>query len=288
MRVARLLLFPLFLLLARCAGVFQNPDLVHGVEQSAFNCKISLPPVSDLEHQIYNEFRDTGTVRLPEHDYYDLQDGILNCAMQFSRPDLLPREFTAELGRKDITRVYTMDNPNIDVDAYLKKLAEEGFTVHAVDSCSTELLRAFIKNNIPVLIYGGVTIKKMLRRDADQKREDGDLKNSLTRRLETFDLVYGYQKGIGPSRQLPGEEGDQFIFTTRAALDFKAYQGRVLNGQLLNLFGGAEFANSGWILKDVYIVLPLNREMKDEYAKVVETAVNWGMKNGAPLPRRLY
>jgi hypothetical protein len=288
MKIKRIAAILPVIFLFGCAGVFQNPDVVHGVEQSAFNWKIALPPVMELERQVLDEFRDTGVVRLPEHDFYNLQNNVLNCMMLFSRPDFSPAAFTDNIGRKDITRNPDLDNPSIDVQAYLKQLPAGDVTVYRIDSCTTELLRAFIRNNVPVLIYGTVTIKKMLKRDNDRVREDKDIKPSLTRRFETFDLVSAYQKGMGPSRILPGEEGDQFIFNTRNTLDFKAYAGRELKGQLLNLFGGSEFANSGWVIRDFYVVLPLEREMRDVYAKVMETAVQWGMDSKAPEPRRIY
>jgi hypothetical protein len=282
-------LFPCFLVLfAGCAGVFQNPDLKSGMDPAAATYRCALPPVDPVTLQIFNAFRDTGVVRLPEHEYYLLQDEVLNCAMQAGRPGFPRRNFTDSIGQKDITRTYTFDSPSIDSSRYLRQFWADSFAVYRLDSCGTELLRAFIRNNVPVLIQGTVTIKKGLAQNPDVPREDGNVVNTLFRRFETFDLIYGYQKAMGPSQYLPGEMGDQFVFSMRSTLDFRASEKREIRDRILTLIGGAAFRNSAWLIKSLYVVLPQEKPLRDIYPKILATATAWGMKGNPPEPARVY
>ncbi len=101
---------------------------------SLFTYKTSMPAMSLLERQIVRIFRDTGTIRIPEHDYYCLQDYILNSAMQHFRPGNYFRGFTDSIGKKDITRIFNQDNPNIDINEYLKQFRADSFAVYSIDS----------------------------------------------------------------------------------------------------------------------------------------------------------
>ncbi len=146
-------------------------------------------------------------------------------------------------------------------------------------------MRAFIRNSVPVIIYGMVTIKKHLPSSSDI--EAVEMNRSLLRKFETFDVVYGYQKTMGPTSRLPGEEGDEFVFNTRSTLDFKIFTKKELINHALNLYGSKEI-NSIWLLQNMFIILPYDRSIKELFSKIVETSKTFGMDLTPVEPKRIF
>lgn len=285
---------PLLLLLiawlAGCAGVFTNPDLksdAAALSHSRIRNMAESPP---MELQILAELRDTGFATIPESDFFLLQDFFLNSVVQFHRPGL-PFSYFSD-AKTGITQPLDLDHPRFPPAMFVSQLSALGFCIYEVQDCPAPVFRALIINNLPLLLFGPLHYKKISATSREARNLDDERGLSLTadetgrrilRRLEMFDVVYGYSRLQGETRKLPGEEGPEYLYETRSNLNFRAFDQKPLLNQSLPLYGKPGPGNYR-IIQNLYLVLPDTANLPALNDKITETAAGFGFKDDWKKP----
>jgi len=261
-----------------CASIFRNPDIVHNSPLLyAARHRCDLPPLSLKEERIYWERGDSGLSRIPEHDFYWMQFNFLDVLLSYHLPGLPPLAEETFPGQKNITRYLNGRGPDIDPSIFLKSVAERGFAVYAMDVCPARCAAVYVKSGLPLLLYGTMFYKKRYA-PVDTVSETPEC---VIRKLETFDVLYGYQLLMGPSQHLPGEGGDEYLLELRGRTNLKSYADNDLINRAVTLYGGAPIG-SNFLVEKVYVVLPADKTPAAYEPVLSENAAKLGY--AGPLP----
>jgi hypothetical protein len=130
-------------------------------------------------------------------------------------------------------------------------------------------LTIYLRHEIPVLIFGTLTYKKRfykVRADVvdtlPEKTLPNKLQKSVFRKINTFDIIYGYIRERGPFQHLPGEEMERYHFDLRSQLKVKSAASKNLINRASSLVGGHP-VGSHWLIQAIFIVLPKERSVDD-------------------------
>ncbi|MFH0920469.1 MAG: hypothetical protein V1913_08905 [Fibrobacterota bacterium] len=291
-----LFLLPCALMILSCAGVFTNPDLRDGVIVSRTR-EVPLPPADPDEELLFRALKDTGFARIPEHDFYRMQETFLNLAARAALPARPFLSFADTAAAKDITRTYNYDSPSFRPLRYLETVVGNDLSVYELRACSVPLLCTYLRAGIPVLAYGTVFVKKSFYKNPglyntnatdypESPGLQGDVSQRLFRKLTTFELVTGYSKPEGPSQTLPGETGEAYLFSVRSRLNFMARADRSMIDMALTLTGGAPLG-SNWLFSNFYVMVKRGVTADAITERLKPFAAQVGLTGDIPLPEKL-
>ncbi|MBL8026010.1 MAG: hypothetical protein JNL74_06350 [Fibrobacteres bacterium] len=229
-----------------CSGVFVNPD---GKIDEAQNRKESftvkgIELTTAIEQQIVNEFRSIDLQMVPEGHFFELQDRMLHAVRAFYTPSA-KIEFLSEK-RAAVPRTQDMDTPKIDPKYYLGLFKKDNLSVYSISTTEPPVIRSVLRSGKPILLFGELYYNRFL------SKPDGEAR--LFRRHETFDVLTGYSLLSGPKSNLPGEDGDQYLYKTRTGFSFTSYENGTLINKAMNIYGVAN--GSRWIFSNAYVMLP--------------------------------
>jgi len=289
--------FPLLFFFS-CSGIFVNPDLAGGkTPPSAGVFRVTLPLIDPNEDLLYRALKDSGVGRIPEHDFYRMQETYMNLAARAARPDLPFLFFADTVVDKDITRTYNYDSPAISPLRYLETMADEGLSVYEIPSCPVALACAYLQSDIPIVMYGTVIIKKRYQKTRGEYNTDtvykaplnlkGEINTQVYRKLVTFDLITAYVRLTGPSQNLPDENPEETLFETRSHLNFKVRSGKSLRNAALSLYGGAP-AGSSWVISNLYVFVPREMTAEKIVEKIKPAAAQTGLPGDVPVPEKVF
>jgi hypothetical protein len=197
---------------------------------------------TSIEQQLVNEFRNTDLSKVPEGHFFELQDRLLHSLKTYYN-STAEIQFSSEK-RPPVARTHNYDTPAIDPEYYLDIFKKSRLLVYSLSSNEPSLIRAILRKRTPVLIFG----------DFFYNRFSNDSEKRLFRRHQSFDVLIGYSLLKGAKSNLPGEEGDQYLYQTRTGFSFTSYDDKELLGRALNLYNVVN--DSRWILSKVYVILP--------------------------------
>lgn len=279
--ISKALAFCFVALFSFCGTVFVNPDLAGGQKPDTLaQYTIEKLVVStQIEQQIISQFRDTGVTQIPESDFFEWQDRVLNALLGVyqNNPTL---EFPSET-RGPVLRVDNLDNPRFSADHFYQFLQNKNIQLCTLSVTEPLVVRAVLRTGVPLLTYGQLHYKRKIpRSESNDSLFVEDKAVSLFRRHETFDLIYGYSRLLGPQSRLPGEAGPKFLYTMRSSFDFSSFEGEPLKDHSLTIYGKGN--QSRWIFSNILIPVA-SREAIGDLTDRINAEAARERYNGAPI-----